>query len=77
MAPDLNTTIFQLLEEQDAYGEEGLLKYNTWKPIAELLNRRGFTTPFDKVPWTSKSLANYYRRHLRDNDARLKPTSTE
>lgn len=73
MASYLDTTIFQLLEEQDAYGEGGLLKYNTWKPIAELLNRKGFSTPFDKVPWTSKSLANYYRRHLRDKDARLKP----
>jgi hypothetical protein len=77
MTPDLDNTIFQLLEERDAYGVEGLLKYDTWRPIAELLNRRGFRTPFDQVPWTSKSLANYYRRKLKAKDSRLKPSITE
>jgi hypothetical protein len=77
MTEDLDNTIFYLLEDQDAYGQEGLLKYDTWKPIAELLNRRGFRTPFDKVPWTSKSLANYYRRHLRTRDPRLQPLTSQ
>ena len=77
MKADLDKTIFQILEERDAYGEHGLLKYNTWKPVAEFINRRGFRTPIDKVLSTSKSLANYYRRHLRDRDARLRPSKTQ
>jgi hypothetical protein len=77
MKADLDKVILTLLKEQDAYGEKGLLKYDTWRPIAELLNRRGFRTPVDRVPWTSKSIANYYRRHLRDKAERLKPSTNQ
>jgi hypothetical protein len=73
----LDKTILELLETREAYAPDGLLRYGTWQPIAEILNRRGFRTPVDQAWWTSKSLANYYRRHLRDNDERLKPSTTQ
>jgi len=71
MDSPLDKTILELLADRDAYAPDGLLRYRTWEPIADILNQKGFRTPFDKVGWTSKSIANYYRRHLKAKDLRL------
>ena len=77
MSSALNKAILDLLTEHEAYAPDGLLKFDCWKPIAEILNRRGIGTPNEGVKWTYKTLATYYRRHLRDNDERLKPSTIQ
>ena len=55
----------------------GLLRYRTWGPIAHHLNSMGYSTPTEQKPWTAKSLANYYRRHLQDRDGRLQASKRQ
>ena len=55
----------------------GLLKLGTWGPVAYHLNCMGFSTPTEQKPWTAKSLANCYRRHLQDRDGRLRASKRQ
>ncbi|MGB6068811.1 MAG: hypothetical protein WBG50_28710 [Desulfomonilaceae bacterium] len=77
MSNALDKAILVLLAEHKAYASDGLLKFDCWKPIAEILNRRGIGTPNEGVKWSYKTLATYYRRHLRGKDPRLKPSTTQ
>ena len=77
MSSALDKEILDLLADQKAYAPDGLLKFDCWKPIAEILNRRGIGTPKEGAKWSYKTLATYYRRHLRDKDERLKPSTTQ
>jgi hypothetical protein len=77
MSNALDKVILDLLANHDAYAPDGLLKFDCWKPIAEILNRRGIRTPTEGVEWSYKTLATYYRRHLKDKDERLKPSTNQ
>lgn len=67
----LDKAIFELLDEYQAYAPDGLLKFDIWKPIAANLNRRGLVSPSEGKRWSHKTVATYYRRHLKEKDPRL------
>lgn len=77
MQSALDKAVLELLDEHQAYAPDGLLRFDVWKPIAEILNRRGLRSPTYGVQWSYKTIATYYRRHLRDKDERLQPSTTQ